>query len=324
MGVLSACTNTNEEVPENQIDALEAEESLATLSYLANGFIRLSPQTVSNTSVAFLANGNGFVIEEEMDEVNVYMDRLKLFINDGTDSLGSVETTTSEREEYENKLVFSVEEESFELHYNVSELTGEITGILLVGDVEYTISATEDFEEDSETGEAILEDDDETDLEDEDDEADVEDDEEENESKMVLVAVNGDDSIKVTYKLEQEEDESTVKFHLLETISGVEREIKMKMVSEEDHYKITVEDEDGKYTFKQNGDEDGVTMYKLEYDINGTKGQVMIRETVNENGELEYEYRIQEKGQNKTIRRGRPEEEEEDDTEDESNETSSL
>lgn len=351
---LAACGGTNDPINENDpaTSPLSSEYSLATLSYLSSGFLSQTSTTTVSNPFTFLNNQDETEIEGELDTVNLYFDRLKDMIDNGVESFGNVVEEASDNELYEFKLTFTVNEEVYIIYYNLDDLTGEMTGIIVIDSVEYTFEVIDnmreykfgeqeknenreenangddedDTEDDIDTEEAQ---DDDVDTEDEqDDDVDTEDDEdEESETKMMLIAHNGDDSIKIMYKTETEEDEQTIKFDMEQTIGGVTKNIFLKISTEEDEYKIDIIDGDDSFTFKQEVEDEGVIEYKLTYNVNGVSGTVKITETVDENGEVVYEYKIQEGGRNKSLERGRPdmpfddddEEDEQDDTEQEDN-----
>lgn len=353
---LAACGSGTEQ--DIVADNLSSEESLATLSYLSAGFLDFSTPTTVQSGLVFLNDEDTTVIEEELDEVNLYFDRLKGMIDNGVESFGSVTEEPSDNELYEFKLTFTVNEEVYLIYYNLDEVTGEMTGIIVVGDQEYTFEVVDNMREykfgeqeknenaeqnanqnndggggqnqDQETeqnGQGNQQNnDDEIDTEDDeddevDDEVDTEEDDEDdaNETKMMLVAHSGDDTIKIMYKTEVEDDETTTKFDMEQTIAGVTTQIRLKISIEEDEYKIDIEDGEDRYTFKQEVEDDGI-VYKLTYQVDGISGTVRITETVDENGETVYEYRIQEAGKQRNAERGRPEskgfDDDDDDTED--------
>ena len=350
---LSACGGTSDIDNEPEVNPLSSEESLATLSYLSSGFLDSSTDPVVGT-FAFLVDEETTEIEDELDEVNVYFDRLKGLIDNGVESFGSVTEELSDNELYEYKLTFTVNEEVYVIYYNLDDVTGEMTGIIVIGDVEYEFEVVDNMREyryqeeekneqkeenenasdnankqgqDDEDDELDTEDDDE--LDDElDDEVDDEEDDEEFETKMMLIAHNGDDYIKIMYKTEIEGDEVETKFDMEQSIAGVVKNISLKISMEEDEYKVRIFDGENTYTFKQETEDDGVIEYKLEYEVDGVRGFVLITETTDEFGEVVYEYKIQEAGRNRNVERERPhydfddddEDEQEDETEDDGNE----
>ncbi|MCK5731547.1 MAG: hypothetical protein KAH13_00865 [Tenericutes bacterium] len=351
---------------------MDSQTSLVSLSYLSAGFLDLNTSTDTKVmEFALLADGEEPVVEEDLDEINVYFDLLKSFIDNGSTNFGNIELEISDRLEFANKINVSVGEDIYVLYFNVDVTTGEITGIFVIGDIEYTITASnslddsEEFEdeyddedEDDMDDEDEFEDEDEEEIEDEDEmetedemeaedetedevdsevgaseatdiafnlsddsEAEVEDDS--NEQKMELVATNGEDTIRITYKVETDGNEQETKFVVKKDIGGVESEIQVKISSEDDEYKVELEDGENHYQFKQEMESDG-NVYKLEYEVNGVEGEIVITETTDDTGNAVYEYKIKEGDKEKQIDKDEPESDgfdHEDDENEEENES---
>lgn len=367
---LSACTTSTSELL--GLTALTSEESLASLSYLSAGILDTTSNNEPNTTLlAFtptrLSNTEETTmeIETELDEVNIYMDKLKSFIENGPDQFGTIVPENSDRVEYSEKLTITVGEEVYVLYYNIDILSQEITGIFVVGTIEYDITATnsledsaslgkddDDFDEENKgNSEDPLEDDDDDleeenkensedpskdddDLEEEnkknsedlsendEDDGEEDDNQDETEYKMVLIATNGLNTIKITYKLETEENEVSQKFVVEKDIDGVQSEVEIKIEQEEDEYKIEIKEDRNEYSFKREIEDDEIT-YKLEYEVNGVEGEVKITVTINEFGEEVYNYQIKEDGNEKEVEKDKPDSQgfdEDDDDEEDRNE----
>lgn len=312
---LSACGSETDLNPSDNTEDLGTEESLATLSYLSTGFLDFSSTTVMSSSMAFLGafEEEETEIEGELDEVNVYIDRLKVLIDNGVEDFGSVQEEASDNELYTFKLTFTVNEEVYIIYYNVDEDTAEMDGVIVIGEVEYEFEVYDnirqyEFNEEGKPGNqnndnANKKDDDTT----EDDNEDVNDEiaEDDNETKMILIATNGLDSIKIIYKSEVEEDESTTKFYVEQNIGGVEKELSLKISDEENETKVTIFDGENEFSFKREVEEDGV-VYKLQYEVDGVRGMVKITEVTDEEGNVTYDYFIQEAGRNRHVEREEP------------------
>lgn len=313
--------NGDDPIPE--VEVLSSEQSLATLSFISAGFLGFETEETAVSNTLFLSNleeeEEETEIEGELDEVNVYIDRLKGFIDNGVNDLGSITETESDNELYEFKLTFTVNEEVYVIYYNVDAETGEMTGIIVIDEIEYEFEVIDNIkkyehseQEKNQNGNANEnaddeeEEDEESEANEEESENEEEVDEEENETKMVLIATNGEDTLKVVYKTETEEDETTTKFYLEQTIDGVMREIQLKISEEEDEFKVDIKDGENEFTFKREVEEEG-TVYKLTYTVDGVSGTVKIIETVDENGETVYEYQIKEGNIEKNTERGKPE-----------------
>lgn len=353
---LAACSTTNDQ--EVVADTLSSEASLATLSYLSAGFLDFTSVTVQD-NFAFLSatDETETEIEGELDEVNVYFDRLKALIDNGVDSFGSVLEEASDNELYEFKLTFTVNEEIYIIYYNLDAETGEMTGIIVIGDQEYEFQVVDNMREyeyrteekeqheeqeqnqpDDTNQNANQEsntdnnnsgtDEEEGDTEEDPDDTSTEatnDEEETDDIKMVLIATNGEDTIKIKYMVEVEDDETVTKFTLEQTIAGVESEVKLKIVQEEDFYKVSIEDDGNDYTFKKTIEDEAI-IYMLNYKVDGVVGMVKITETTDLDGNVVYDYQIVEAGQEKHVEKQEPkskgfdEEEDEEESTEESNE----
>ena len=325
---LSGCTEAIVDDPNQELlAALGSEESLATLSYLSTGFLDFSNPTVVASNMAFLSTGDGgagstTVIEEELDQVNIYIDRLKILIDNGVEDFGSVVEEESDNELYAYKMTFTVNEEVYVIYYNVDLETDEMTGIIVIGIVEYEFEVMDnikEYEYNKEMQEGHKNENSEKDNDDEDAETETELDNdgiEESETKMVLIATNGEDTIKITYKTEVEDGESTTKFEVEQTIDGVEKRVTLKITEEDGETKVKISDGEDEYSFKREVEDEGV-VYKLQYEVDGVKGMVKITEITDENGVVTYEYFIQEAGREKHTEKEEPESHFDDDEEDE-------
>ncbi len=273
--ILGACTNNEEK---NEMIPLSTSESLASLSYLSTSFLDATNNAENlsrNILVKNMADEETIIIEEELDEVNVYMDKLKSFIDNGTKEFANVDNSESEKTEYQSKMSFTVSNETYILYYNENQETKEITGIFVIGEVEYDIEVINSLESEKESV-----------------------------NMMQLLATNGNDTVKIVYNKSEESDQF-IKFHIEENISGITSTVDMKITREEYKYKVSVEDETGKYVFKTSTEDDNAN-YRLEYEVDGTKGFVMILEKTNELGEKTYEYKIHENGKQKSVEKGKP------------------
>lgn len=333
---LAGCSETND-YSDLLTSEIKSEQSLATLSYLSTGFLDFSNEPVLAAEMAFLSDTDGeaepTTIEGELDEVNIYIDRLKALIDNGVKDFGSVVEEESENELYAYKLTFTVNEEVYIIHYNLDETTGEMTGIIVIGSVEYDFEVLDNMKEyehnqeeknenpgKSDSNGKSNEDDDEE-FEEELEIEEDDDDSDEVETKMVLIATNGTDTIKITYKTEVEDDESTIKFYVDKTIDGVEERVTLKISEEEGETKVKISDGEDEYTFKREVEEEG-TVYILQYEVDGVKGMVRITEVVEDDGTITYDYFIQEAGREKHTEKQEPnshgfDDEEENEEEDE-------
>lgn len=169
--------------------------------------------------------------------------------------------------------------------------------IQLLSDDDYDFEDEEETEFDDED-ETEIDDEDQTEIDDEDEtEIDDEDEFDDSEQKMVLIATNGEDVIKLTYKVEEEDSESQTKLTVEKTIAGVTSEVEIKIIVEDNEYKVKVDDGVAKYSLKAETEDDGSTSYKIQYSIGEVDGQIKVIETTDEFGNTVYEYQLKEKGE---------------------------
>jgi len=322
---LSACSQAEIDIFEKEV--LSSRESLATLSYLSGSLIDLdTTDPVLSNTLDYLSTSEETEVEGELDLVNEYMDRLKDLMDNGTESFGNAVESLSDNPLYALMISFTVNSEQYVIYYNIDPITFEISGILLIGDVEYVIEVSNTLMDNDD----LEEDDDDDDMDNEEDEDDDNDDENEHgedEQKMVLTAYNGENYVVVTYKVEEDDEEIETKFHLVSFIDGVEKEVYLKISIEDDEYKIKIEEEDNEFTFKREF-EDGEIEYKLKYKVNGVEGEIKIIEKVNELGETVYEYHIEEGDHSSFVEKDEPDyksdDDEDDDDEDDEDETDTV
>jgi hypothetical protein len=304
VGTLSACTGDSTVT----FDPLSSENAIASLSYLSAGFLHSQEADPTVSAYQFLAETDETELEGELDDVNVYLDKLRAFIENGPEGFGSIATEASDRAEYEFKMTITVQEDVYVLYYNIDATTMAIDGLFVIEGVEYAIEGVNRLEDSTE----FADDDDDDDM-DEDDE----DEEEEFEQEMTLIARNGEDVITITYEAERDASENTVEFRIEQVIGGVESEIEIEISEEADEYSIEIYDNGNYYEFSREL-EDGETVYELEYEVDGVEGEVTIYVSVNELGETVYTYEIEEEGREaRSIDRKDPDEDDDEDEEDE-------
>ena len=349
---ISACT-----MNQSTVDSLSTEQSLSSMAYISSNFLNLSEDS-SSTALSLMLSEDGIEVEEELETVNDYLVMLKAFMEKGATEFGQISESASDRVEYQNMISIVVNEDLYLLYYNVNQETEEITGIFILDEVEYEITAYNNLDDkdddEDDDDEEEYEDDEEFDNDDNDDEEEedevskedlsspittentttttnieeqttLEKTEEETEQKMILVARNGDDYIEMTYKVETEENESETKFEMVSYIAGIENEIEIKIAQEADEYKVEIQDEDNYYEFKREVEDEG-TKYKLEYEVNEVEGEIEILETEDELGNTVYIYDIDEDGKHKSVEidKDDDEEDEDEDEKDDLEETSFI
>lgn len=288
VGLLSGCST--ESANDLAINGLTEQESIATIAYLSSGLLNFSAPVEENIDpLRNLTDSEPFEIEEEIDEVNQYMEQLKVFMEEGTENFGKVEEVASDNPLYDFRISFVVQGTPYIVYYNIDELTNEYTGIIVLDGVSYELEASlidEDIDNDDEEHDEI-------------------EDETEIKTELRLTARNSEDYVTITYKKEIEEDESSLKFNMYVYKNKVERQLEMKISHEENEMKIQLNENGNEFTFKKEV-ESGETTYKLKYKLGDTEGEVKIQEMEDENGTLTYKYQIKEKGLEKEIDLDKP------------------
>lgn len=279
------------------------DSSVASMSYISSGFVEAeialtdsdSPDTYNTIYLSrtwtYDKPQTTTSFEGELDYINIYMDKLKIFMDDGFDSIQVENTNESDKDEYDYMFSYSVESESFIVYYNIDEDTLNVSGILISDGYEYDLEVTDNTEtEDNET-----------------------------KQDLYLTATSGENSIEIHYRTIHEDNESKQKLSITKDINDVESELEIEIKEEADTtFKVSIDDGVNSYGFKLNYTDEGIH-YKLDYDIDGVKGFVLIRETTDENGEIVYTYQIHENGKVVDVEKEKPEKPEKPnkDTEDE-------
>jgi hypothetical protein len=335
---MSACSSLEDF--NNAVSTLSSSESLAVLSYVSGSMLdteTIDPNASSN--LTFLNETDEPTIYDEIEDINVYVDRLKVFIESGTEDFGNIQAQVSDNPDYMFEINITIEGNLYVLYYNIDE-TGTLSGEMVIGEETYELTVLENKLEDKNELDVDDDDidtddeaDDELDTEDsdhDDDENDVdteEDSDDENEVKMTLLATNGENTIRVKYKAETEENESKTVIEMEKNMNGVESFSSIEIKEEENEYKVTVREDGLELQFKAEN-EDGETEYKLTYSNEGVEGEIRIKAEYNEEGELVYRYQIREDGKNYQYEKGAPRsrgynpvEEDESETEEETEDT---
>ncbi len=302
-GLLVGCS-TIENDSTNQTVSLSSDQSLALSAYLASG---LMPSTTNEVNLGTLnenqykmsllsTNNEALQIESELDEVNIYFDKLKVFMDEGIDSALDISEQSSTREGYDTVLTYTIEEVTYTIYYsfvdelieteyfeneeNEEEQEFKLEGLMIIDEVEYQLTGANEI-----------------------------DDEEQVMWFKTIDSNNTGNEVKIEIKNENEEQ----KFKIFTLINNVEKKAEIKFENENDETKVELklqnDDQESKYKFKKEI-EDDQTVYKFEYEVNGVKGKVKILEIIDEFGNVTYKYKIEENGRNKEIDKDDEEDEE--------------
>jgi hypothetical protein len=276
------------EGPVDKPFTVSAQESqtLAEISYLSSSLIAANI-TVADHTFQFLANNDTTEFEDNTDEINMYFDMLKVFLDDDLFS-NNVTITLLEDSPFTQLMEFSSNGIAYQFYIAVND--GIISGELLVNNAVFTVSGR---------------------LEEEDDEYSIE-----------LEATSGNDYVRISYQTENNSEVET-KYEVESQINGVTATRQIKVSFENDEAKVEIEEGENSYQLKREL-EDGAVQYKLEYTINNQEGEAVIIETTDTAGAVTYSYQVKEGDVEKEIEKGRPDydyEEEEDDEDEEDDDT---
>ena len=278
---LSACETTEMEEPDVVVDNGEV---LGILSYISTSFL----YEKTNEDVAINADFTTIdfnlydklvkpeteqEIELDLDQVNIYVDKLKSFIENGTDGFGTIESKDSDNPEYEFMITITVEEDVYVLYYSIDEETNEISGVFINDGNEYMISAENSILYEKEFDEMS----------------------EEEKQSLILMARDGQNTIMIEYEIKEEENETKQTFRMISYIEGIVDEFEIEIKVEDMEYVLTITSNGDEFIFKMDDEEDDEDFnYKLDYVVNEIKGKVRVLVKQNEDGDTVYVYRVQE------------------------------
>lgn len=262
-------TDTSDTNLSNNQVALDTNSTLALSTYLADGLLKTSnPKLMRNNQfgnyvVTNLStstevtdttepNQSTFTFESEIDEVNFYFDKLKVFMNEGLEDALVVSEQASSLPEFENELTYTIEGVTYNIYYNLiqtsednedeDEIEFELTGILVIDGVTYDIIGEKEIEDDEE------------------------------EFWFKTATKDKDNYVKV--EIETESDE--VEYKIEKKVDGVVEKVSLKFEEEDNETKVKLKLQQDKlassYEFKKEV-ENNETIYKFKYDIAGVKGQ---------------------------------------------------
>ncbi len=347
---------------------LDTNDTLAFSTYLASGLLSSSNQTSSASNmtnsifedykVSFLTStttettedDTTLEIETELDEVNIYFNKLKVFMEGGVEEVLNITQQTSTIEGYDFEMTYSIEDVNYTIYYSIinpeeNNTTDETTTESddeeeTTTTEEVTTTESDDEEETTTTEEVTTTESDDEEEEENDDEEEEDEDEfqlvglmvidgvsyelvganeiEENEQKMWFETKETNDS-ENHVRVEIKNEEGEQKFEVETVLNGVNKQAEIKFEQEEDETKVELKlingENESEYEFKKEL-EDGENTYKFEYNINGVEGEVKIIENIDQEGNKTYQYEIEENGKSKEIGKPDPDDEEEDDDDD--------
>lgn len=310
---LAGCATTDQQdkQTENQTETikLDTNSSLAFSTYLASGLLT-SNNTSSTMNMSYTnlsdatSETDSLLIESELDEVNIYFNKLKVFMENGVESVLNVSEQTSTMEGYDYEITYTIEDESYTIYYSLIESTEEadeddddddesefqLTGLMVIDGVNYELEGASETEED--------------------------------EHEMWFETIDQENSDNYV-RVEIANEDGEQKFEIETTINGITKEAEIKFEQEDNETKVELElvqnGQESYYEFKKEV-EDNETIYKFEYEINGVEGEVKVTEEVDADGNTTYQYEIEEDGKTKEIDKRDPDDDDDDEDDEDSGE----
>ena len=237
-------------------------EQVATIGYISTALLSHDVQLSMNNFMVssnfdLLAQLNELEIEENIDEFHVYFNMLLPFFEE--DPMNDVVITELIDSDYEQELVFNVQDDEYILYVNVDGTV--FSGMLIRNGVEYTITGEiEQYEE---------------------------------ELQLKFTASNESGFIKVEYKYQEGSEK---KFEITQNLNGIEVEKELKVSFEGTEYSVELSENEDSYEISREVS-NGQVVYELEYEVNGQEGEAVITEQVDEFGNITYHYAIDEDGE---------------------------
>ncbi|HOF43584.1 MAG TPA: sigma factor [Bacilli bacterium] len=290
--MLAGCrTNTAKPAAKNQEDVVSYS--------VVSGLEMLSAGSARKLSLDADAQDEQ-VITNDLDEINDYLGLVEKFLSSDDAAITHTEGA-SERDGFEKKMTISTmnltgERTEYVLYYNETsvdveedddelEVEIELEGIVVLGDVEYTLTGEKEIEQ--EEGE-------------------------EEYSYKFEIKLDSKNWVKIEYSEELEDDEVEKSFKYEAYNNGVKKEIKIAYENEDDELKLKLYISDElELEIKQEKNE-----LKIEYETKDpetgkkVEGEIKVRVVTDANGNTSYEYKVKEKnGGEVTYQKDRDEDE---------------
>lgn len=275
--MLAGCrTNTAKPAAKNQEDVVSYS--------VVSGLEMLSAGSARKLSLDADAQDEQ-VITNDLDEINDYLGLVEKFLSSDDAAITHTEGA-SERDGFEKKMTISTmnltgERTEYVLYYNETsvnveedddelEVEIELEGIVVLGDVEYTLTGEKEIEQE---------------------------DNEEEYSYKFEIKLDSKNWVKIEYSEELEDAEVEKSFKYEAYNNGVKNEIKIAYENEDDELKLKLYISDElELEIKQEKNE-----LKIEYKTKDPKtgkkveGEIKVRVVTDANGNTSYEYKVKEK-----------------------------
>ncbi len=234
-------------------------KKLVETSYMSASIISNALANTQTTTISFIPLVEiETEFEKNIDEFNYYFNMLKVFIDDDAFVNNAiVESLTNSDFEYKISYLVQNKEHIF---YLTIDKNGIISGEIIIGSQVFVVEGN------------IEEDNDEFELE--------------------LIARKNNDYIEIEYSSEFD-DEIQKTYYIKQFINGVLTEKEITVEIEDDEVKVEIKQGNDNYLLEKYS-ENGVTVYFLEYEVNGREGEVYITEEIDAFGKTIYRYHISE------------------------------
>lgn len=255
---------------------MASNTSVASLSYISSGFIDAEVALTEDDEDTYVPTMLSYAyldkpettttkVEGEIGYVNIYLDKLKVFMDDGFEALDIQVQDESDKPEYETMFTYEVEDSTYQVYYNYDEETDTYEGILVADDVIYDLAIEDNLKE------------------------------EEGETKrnLILTATNEGNSITIDYEEKTEDGESKSHLTVDKDIGGNQSQVMIEIKQEEGSFKVEIQDGENYYNFKAETTDEGMH-YKLDYEVDGIEGTAKIDEVIDDEGNYVYSYKITE------------------------------
>lgn len=249
-------------------------KKIAEIGYLSGSIIAASQPsptasiTPKSMSYTFTSNTT---FESNLDDINLYFDMLRVFLN--TDPFSSnITVTNSSDSNYDTAITFQSNGFQYELKLKVTSAT--ITGVLLLDDAKFEVQGTLLQE-----GKAFI-------------------------VELEAYNVTNDDHVTIHYATEDENEVETT-YNIITQIAGIERTRTIRIERENNESTIHVTENNNEFQLEKEIKSDG-THYELQYKINDVKGSAVITEQLDQDGNITYLYQLTEGEYEEDFEQDRP------------------
>lgn len=244
-------------------------ELISTLAYVSSAMLNDEIVLANSTSIMFLADGDDPLVESELDDINIYFDKLKYFV-DYTVPFEDILLTEHLLNDYLYTITFTLDDVVYTMNFNIED--DILTGEMLFSDKTFDLAGTYINNDTEQTFE--------------------------------IEAISGLDSMKVSVNTENTTEETKLKLQIQSKIANQVKEKTIEIKDENDEQIVVITEGDSEFKLKK--EVTAEYTYKFEYKIGTTEGVLEIEETVDDQGNSEYNYTIKENGNEKVVTKPEP------------------